>query len=282
MFNITHTSKPGVCKARRCKYPAVEEGLCEKHYAEWSEAGRPPFGAEGTAITVNSALPKDLIEALPVEKLNAEKAFELVRAMEIDSQEAMDTAGVFLNTIRKFRSDLEEKRDAVLKPAKETLEGIKAAFEPVRAIYVATESEIRAKINAHIQRQAAAAEAARVVVEANGGKVDEHTLVVAHGVENVALPVGMGARETWDYTIEDEGALRRAVVAAELVAVVDWPEEVLAAVLQTLGVAEPADPALLQPNHDTIKATVRKLQDQTKIPGVRVFKKTTATAARRR
>ena len=281
MFNITHTSKPGICKARRCKHPAVDEGLCEKHYAEWTEAGRPPFGSEGTAMTVSSAIPKEIIESLPVEKLNAEKAYELVKAMEIDSQEAMDTAGVFLSSIREFRSNLEARRDAIYQPAKDRAEGIKQAFEPIRQVYVATEGDLREKINAHIRRQAAAAEAARVRVEAAGGQVDQDTLVVAHGVENVALPVGMGTTETWDYEVTDEQALRRAVLAAELVAVVDWPEDVLAAVLQTLGVAEPADPALLVPNHDTIKGIVRRLQDQAKIPGVRVFKKITARAARR-
>jgi len=287
MFNVTHISKPGVCKARRCKFVVVSDGLCEKHLAEWNAAGCPPFANTGSAIVSTNLLSHGTQEGLAEERVNAEKSLSLIETFEITSQETMDMAGQFLSGVREAGEGLTRRMEEQLAPLKASEESILAVFGPLKQIYAACEGSLRAKINSHIRRQQELQDAARMEVEAAGGSVDSNTLTIAHGIENVALPVGMGVRETWSYEVTDEAALRRAASVGELrkrIVELGREEELegfLQAVQELMGVETHVSPAMLAVNHKHLAAVARSLKSDAQIPGVRVFSETTATAPRR-
>lgn len=258
MFNISAENKPGKCRARRCQKAPTEESLCEKHLEEWRNAGSPPFGGTGAAITVQAALSSEVRVGLVTEKGNAERALAFMQTFAITDQKTMDHAGAFLGVIREHRKVLEEKRDEQIRPIKATLKGVTDLYEPVRKLYADTEALIREKINTHIKIQQEAVAAARLKVEQEQGVVGPDVLVLAHGIENTALPVGMGVRETWHARVTDEGAFRAAVRAGQV------PEQFL--LIDT----------------DALEAWARDARDAKAAPPGVVFEMRTAAVAARR
>jgi len=290
VFNITHTPKPGVCKRRRCSRPAVENGLCEKDLAEWRAAGSPAFAEGGTPLTGNNLVTYGTREALAEEKSSAENALSLIREMEITTQAAMDTAGKFLDGVLEARRSIKARMNAALEPLKTAMEQQKLLYQPVDKIYAEAEALLRDRINAKMRADVAAQDAARLAVEAAGGSVDEHTLVLAHGRENVALPVGMGVREVWVYEVQDETKLRRAVALGELVTALqgmepalpaDQANAVLQVLVQALGVDAVAPNDLLTLNTKALGAYAREAKNQASVPGLKVSIQASATAPRR-
>lgn len=281
MFNITHTAKPGVCKARRCSKPLAEDGLCEKHYAEWAAAGKPPFGAEGTAMAETSALDPKTREDLETERANANKALALIQALTVSTQETMDQAGAWMSAARTRREAVEAAQKARLEPIKKMVCNVSAAYKPLIKVYQEAEDTLRGKMNAHLALQAQLQAEARAKVEAEGGKADADTLVVAHGVENVALPVGMGVRKSWDAQVVSELALRRAVALGEIIAA-GAPPEAVAYLQQLFQVSGPAPREWLVVDLAFAKSQAAELQDRLAVPGVAVAERHGVTAARRK
>lgn len=291
MFNVTHAAKPGKCKRRRCSHDAVEHGLCQKDLDEWRAAGEPVFSAQGTPVMGGSLLIEGGANALAEERISAQKVLERVQEIQITSQETMDVAGEWLNGVRMARQEVKGKMAAAMAPLKKALIQQESLFKPVDQIYAEAEALLRDRINNHIRMQDEAQDRARVAVEAAGGSVDENTLVVAHGIENVALPVGMGVRECWKGEVTDEVALRRGVALTELVTAImgcvtakymteESGTALVKDVAKCLGVGlAPAN--LLAVNGKAVDAIARTAKNLQVVPGINITLVTTATAARR-
>lgn len=294
MFNITHTAKPGVCKRRRCSRPSVENGLCEKDFAEWRAAGSPVFAANGAVITGGSRMQAAGSEnALAEQRVEAERYLDQIREFQIVDQTGMDQAGALLTAACERRAEIKARMDQALAPLLQSLDQQRAIYKPVDKLYAEIEAILRDRINNHIRVQQEAQDRARVAVEQAGGSVDEHTLVVAHGIENVALPVGMGLQESWVAEVTDELALRRGVALTELVRSLEACVEagtfnvadgaaLVSQVATCLGVGlVPAD--LLCVDHKALAKLGRETKNTAEFSGVTITLKTTArrAAARR-
>lgn len=293
MFNITHTAKPGQCKRRRCSRPAVEQGLCEKDLSEWRAAGSPPFSSGGTALTGVMLATYGTREALAESLARANQSMELVQSWEIVDQATMDVAGQFLAGVRETRADFKRQMDEALKPLKAALEQQKELYQPLDRRYAEIEDALRAKMNAHTRATITAQEAALKAVEAAGGTVDQHTLVVAHGIENVALPVGMGTRDAWIYEVTDEAALRRGVAMTEVLEALqaavangtktqDQASALFYEIAQVLGLDAVAPRECLTTAPKALATLARERKNDANIPGVKVSLQTSVVAARRR
>lgn len=292
MFNITHTAKPGICKRRRCSRPAVENGLCARDLDEWRAAGSPPWSATGTPVNGISLVTAGTQTALAEKKIEAESFLGKVREFQITDQATMDVAGQLLDGVRAERTAIKAAMDKALAPVKTALEQQKALYQPVDRVYAETEALLRDKINHQIKMQQEAQDRARVQVEAAGGTVDEHTLVVAHGIENVALPVGMGVQESWRAEVTNEQALRRGVALTELVNALI--EQIQAGALDqaaamhlvtqvqiSLGVGPVPAKLLAVVGKAQLDAYAREVQNTQEVPGLKISLQTTARAARR-
>jgi len=292
MFNVTHTPKPGVCKRRRCSRPSVDSGLCEKDLAEWRAAGSPPWSAQGTPISGVSLVTAGTETKLAEQRIEAQKYLDVVREYQITDQTTMDHAGQFLAGVRELRKGIKEQMDKALAPLKAAVTQQETLYKPVDRLYQETEALLRDKINNHIRMQQEAQDRARVQVEAAGGSVDEHTLVVAHGIENVALPVGMGVREAWTHQVTDEASLRKAVALTELVLALKTAIEAEALTLdvasglvsqvQAVLAVGTAPSDTLCVDSKRLAQYAREYKNTQEIPGVKFSLTTTATAARAR
>jgi len=194
----------------------------------------------------------------------------------------MDTAGQWLSACRSGVETVSGMLKQKLAPVMATADGIKSAYQPLIETYKQGEAALRSKMNTHLALQAQLAREAREQVAAEvgaGHEVGVDVLAVAHGVENVALPVGMGARTSWAFEVADEGALRRAVALQEIIDA-GAPGNAVEAIAQLLGVPGPASREWLTVDGKFGTKFAREHKQSASVPGVAFAETHSVTAAR--
>jgi hypothetical protein len=256
-----------VCSANNCKgedltpipagtYHKDPVYLCPNHLEKAKReiryvSGVGPVSGEPTppepkpADPEFSMVPAGTQAELQTEAAEAQDALEMIREFEINDQEDYDFANEALGDAKRAWKDLEAKKKEVTKPLNMVLKTIRSWFKPAQDHYLEAEKILKAKL----------AEAHRKAAEEQDRALAEAKQAHDHG---------------------DAGGVRKAMLQAanveiqqaDNVTIMDrWCFEVTDA--RKLPIE------YLCPDMVAIQETVKLLKDETRIPGVRVYKEQT-------
>lgn len=156
------------------------------------------------------ALPDGLEARLAGQRAEVEEMCDVVRALPIASQEALDELGHGLKTAKALHGALDAERKSLVSEPDGFVRAVNAAFrEPLRA-YEALERAIKDRIARHTREQA---EEARRLQEAAGQQFRAGDTVQAQATL-AAVPApqrtaGVSIREKWSAEIVDPAQLPR-------------------------------------------------------------------------
>jgi hypothetical protein len=149
-------------------------------------------------------------------------------------QDLVDTAA----DIKGAKDVLTERKEAITKPLNAALNAARRMFDPPIKFLESCEQAIKGKMQMRLAEQRQLQAQALQAVQANGGRVDQNTMALATGTENVIAPEGSYEIEDWGFEIVD---------AAQLPA-----------------------PYWI-PNLEAIQAIAKSQKHQASVPGVRFF-----------
>jgi hypothetical protein len=210
MFRVKAKTKPGQCCAMRCKLPTQGSELCERHLAEWHEAGEPPLTAAESnpapkAVKSTALLAPDAVRAeIEPTRSNLETLLQKVSTLPLDSQAALDWMGEARKFARAAREWLDGRRKAIKAPILEAGRVCDATFKPGIDQADAVIDCCDKRLLAFEADRKAAQDTALAAV--GRGASDRATLIAAHGGAAV-LPA----------TVDKRGALRVRVTSHEAI-----------------------------------------------------------------
>jgi hypothetical protein len=202
MFNVKKTTlENGLCRAMRCKSPAVNARLCQLHWVAWDTAGQPPLepAAPSTALATTPA--PDLSAEIKPQRFSAEKALALLSIAPLSTQAQLDWMGEARAEVRRQIEAVEQRRTAITKPLNEAKRSVDALFKPLQETLAACLKCTNDRLTAYAAGQRAAQDQALKQVEL--GARTESILAVAHG-GGPALPASVVERSTWTFEVEDD------------------------------------------------------------------------------
>lgn len=260
MINWRRNKTPEVCSANNCKgsdltpiparvYHKDPVYLCPKHLEKAKREIRhvPGVGPVSGEIEPPEAPGLPMVPAgteaeLRTEAAEAQDALEMIREFEIQTQDDYDFANEALGDVKSAWKALEAKKKEVTKPLNYVLKSIRGWFKPAQEFYLESEKILKDKI-AEAHRKAAE-EQDRALAEAK----QAHDQGDAGGVRKAMLQ-----------------AANVEIQQADNVTIMDrWCFEVTDA--RKLPIE------YLCPDMAAIQETVKLLKDETRIPGVRVYK----------
>jgi hypothetical protein len=235
-LNVKRKTKPGQCRAMRCKEPDNGSGFCARHEPEALAQGLiVPITAVGPKHEPTTA--KDPVEAAglvagfahvaaeaeivpaPAVQIEARQSRESIQEtleglddLVIASDDDMSYANELLGYVKTQYKALEERRKSVSKPLNDVLKTYNSWFKPVTDLLKSAEQMLKAKIaDATAAARKAQDEALARVAEAEaGGEAGGEVLAVAHGRDIVHTPDNVSIREVWDCEIVDPDAVPHA------------------------------------------------------------------------
>jgi hypothetical protein len=196
--------------------------------------------AEAPSLPVPVGNPTVRAEA-EAESRDAQDALEMIREFEITSQQDYDAADELLGEAKQAWKKWDAKRKKAVVPLNQAKAEIQSWFKPILDLYAEAETILKGKIAAYSraqpQKQDALLAQAQQAYQQGDVIQMRHDLRAASQAE-VQQSSNISITQLWRYDVVD---------AAQL------PREYLI------------------PDIAKISATVRKLKDQTRIPGVRVW-----------
>lgn len=220
----------------------------------------PPRKKKSAALTV---LPPEESAALAEQRETYAAALKWIQDSTITTQEEADVWVAQIRQLKETRKALEEKRDAMLGPARATVDSIKAEFTVIDFI-VQCEKAAQGKLDARMLEQSQARKLALAQVEAAGGQVSAATLAVAVGAENIIAPEGTRKNTYWYAEVTDGAALIDGLVLAYV--------QARGGLEKLTGPALPVEMlALVQINEKALGMLAREHKDALVLPGVRVW-----------
>ena len=256
-------------------------------------------------MTDNVLAPLSGINAPDGAQLNAraQAALDMVKAMEVDSQETYELAADELKAIKAKAKSLEDQRTAITKPINDALKGINALFKGPTTFLEEAERVIKGKmisysteqerIAAEERRRAEAAvraEQERLAREAAAREAEAAKAaakLMAEGDEVAAAEVqAQAAIEAASLTAT--AAVITAPVAAPAVAKVSgvstrstWKAECTdKAALVAFIASNPTFLNLLDVNASALNQMAKAMKETLQLPGVRVYEEKTLASGR--
>ena len=233
----------------------------------------------------------------------ASAALEMVKAMEIDSQETYELAADELKSIKAKAKSLEDQRTAITKPINDALRGINALFKGPTDFLTQAEKVIKVKmldfttaqerLAAEERRRAEAAvraEQERLAKEASAREAaaaEEAAKLIEQGDDEAAAEVqAQAAIEA--ATLSATAAVMTAPVAAPAVAKVAgvstrsvWKAECTdKAALVAFIATNPTFLNLLDVNASALNQLAKAMKETLQLPGVRVFEEKSLASGR--
>ncbi len=204
-WNLKKATKPSVCWVNRCT--AMTSGqLCEKHHAEWVEAGQPPlvYAAPAPAAPKSeiTQVPPERQAALAAERAELTKYLEGAQSFPLDTDENMGKAQGAMNYAHEMAKALEKEMKSALEPLKEVEKTIKSWFKPNIDTFLAVKDTFSRRIGAEVARREAARVEALRQIAASAATAPAEAFRDAHAI--VAAPTESGGLiETVYVTVVD-------------------------------------------------------------------------------
>lgn len=203
---------------------------------------REPPDTPSTAPSLPVPMGNATVRAETVaEQAEAQDALVLIRSFEIQSQADYDAADELLGEAKRAWKTWDAKRKKAVVPINEAKAEIQSWFKPVLDLYAEAESILKGKIAAYTraqpQQQDALLQQAQYAYQ-QGDVVQMKTQLAAASEAEVQQSSNISITQLWRYEVVDAAQLPREYLIPDLA---------------------------------RISAAVRKMKDQTRIPGVRVW-----------
>lgn len=231
-FQIKANRKEGECAAKRCKAPA-EDFLCPDHEKAWKDEGSPALVVADKKTKAKDAAPQGLTLSIPdsvqsaltEERNRTQRAIQLAKSMQLETQEQVDRAGLMIGKAQTRLKQLEVQRTSVTQPLNGVLKEVNSWFRPVKESLTTFVSVLDARMKARIIQGEKDRDAALSAIEAGGGKASAENLLLAHSAPtapaNITLQKGYTGKVTNFAILDDkykmlnEKALQAAIDAGE-------------------------------------------------------------------
>lgn len=226
MFQLSKTPKRGMCPAKRCPqnegaHADCPYKICDLHYVQWIELGRPDLLAPSVAApaatvtgpgTGLAPVSPAQIAKLETERQSALAALKFVTELPLGTQAEMDAGGKMLGTIRTAMEQADEERMSIARPLLDAKNATDKHFKPRMDALKACYDALNARLEDKLREAKTLQLAALTKVEEAGGNADENTLMVAHGTEAIRAPAeGVAVRQVWTFEITN---VEELIVAA--------------------------------------------------------------------
>ncbi len=156
-------------------------------------------------------------------KKTADEALVLARSMVVRTQAQLTSASAALNRVAELVKAVDSARTAETRPHLDAKAAVDAKYQPTLKVLKECQKVIHEKLAAPLQEQHRREHEARLALQASvaeaGGtaRVDESTLVVAHGREDgrLELPETLRQTSTLTFRVVDEALVPREYLSVD-------------------------------------------------------------------
>jgi len=150
-----------------------------------------------------AAPPEEAAQLVKVEESAATDRLTTVSGWEIADQSDMDLCGQIAAEARDRREALEEELKKITAPMRTAEKAVRDLFRPAISTNQTVEDICKRAIGTFEHKKMLEARTARLAVEAQGGKADEKTLLVAHGHGAVQTAGNISTKRVFRFEVVD-------------------------------------------------------------------------------